>query len=472
MIFNILSHEWTTHRQSKLQIILLTLMISLLLLAMFIHWNQQQALIQSQQIWQEKADNFWRNQPDRHPHRVAHYGHVVLRPTAPLSFIDAGISPYVGNYLFLEAHRQNSSAIRNTLLSPTIMKLGYPSVSTLMIILWPLILIIIGYGSFSHERESERLKWLLSMGATIWQLFVGKSLLFIIYTILLLAIIATVTLFFLIFNNTLSLTVVIELFMLLIVYGLYSAFWIMLIFILSYRVQSSTTSLAGLLLTWLFTVVLIPKLSVELSENIYQTPDRLNLHIALEKAVKAIGDSHNPDDPYFTDFKSQVLKKYGVKSIAELPVNWKGLVMAEGERIQSEIYKTHFQAITDQYQQQQQVSAWFGFLSPGIAIHQLSQILTINDRISNHHFELAAEAFRYQLIQSLNEIQTHHIDYENNSTQKASQSFWQQMGLFNYQHPTLNERVNQASISWLILCFWVAVLLSGIIYFKKQWYLP
>ncbi|MDT1883647.1 ABC transporter permease, partial [Acinetobacter baumannii] len=57
--------------------------------------------------YQAEANQEFEAQPDRHPHRVVHYGHFLFRPLNPLAAFDPGIDGYTGNTLYLEGHRQN-----------------------------------------------------------------------------------------------------------------------------------------------------------------------------------------------------------------------------------------------------------------------------------------------------------------------------------------------------------------------------
>ena len=66
------------------------------------HRARQQGLVERQ----------WLEQPNRHPHRVIHYGFLLFREEAPLAFFDPGVSPWAGTSLFLEGHRQNSGQFR------------------------------------------------------------------------------------------------------------------------------------------------------------------------------------------------------------------------------------------------------------------------------------------------------------------------------------------------------------------------
>ncbi len=55
----------------------------------------------------------WEHRPDKHPHRMAHYGYLVFRIGHPLSIFDNGLDDYLGNVIFLEALQRNASKSRN-----------------------------------------------------------------------------------------------------------------------------------------------------------------------------------------------------------------------------------------------------------------------------------------------------------------------------------------------------------------------
>src|SRR5687767_8025827 len=57
-------------------------------------------------LYQKEVREHWENMPDKHPHRMAHYGYITFRTKHPLSFFDFGTESYTGNAVFLEAHRQ------------------------------------------------------------------------------------------------------------------------------------------------------------------------------------------------------------------------------------------------------------------------------------------------------------------------------------------------------------------------------
>ena len=49
---------------------------------------------------------------DMNPHAAAHYGAFVFKPVQPLSAIDPGLDPFVGVFVFLEAHKQQLARYR------------------------------------------------------------------------------------------------------------------------------------------------------------------------------------------------------------------------------------------------------------------------------------------------------------------------------------------------------------------------
>ena len=85
------------------------LLLLLTLLATLVSSQHKQAVEAERSRFQSTADGHWGAQPDRHPHRVVHYGHFVFRPMDPLSFFDFGVEPFTGSAIYLEGHRQNSA---------------------------------------------------------------------------------------------------------------------------------------------------------------------------------------------------------------------------------------------------------------------------------------------------------------------------------------------------------------------------
>ena len=67
--------------------------------------NQSQIARQHADAQQAERD-VWLDKGDMNPHAAAHYGAFVFKPVQPLSAIDPGLDPFVGVFVFLEAHKQ------------------------------------------------------------------------------------------------------------------------------------------------------------------------------------------------------------------------------------------------------------------------------------------------------------------------------------------------------------------------------
>ena len=55
------------------------------LIAAFFNLQQHQYTVEH---YGQEVRKSWENNPDKHPHRMAHYGYVVFREKYPLSFFD------------------------------------------------------------------------------------------------------------------------------------------------------------------------------------------------------------------------------------------------------------------------------------------------------------------------------------------------------------------------------------------------
>ena len=457
--------ELLRQKRGKFQLLLVGLLCAIIACSIYIHWIQQKALVESQYFWNEKNKELWLNQPDRHPHRVAHYGYVSIRTLSPLNFIDPGVEPYAGNYLFLEAHKQNSSSIQSSSISPLTLRLGFPSVANLFLFIWPLLIIFIGYSSFSHDWESGRMIWAASMGCRLKDLFYSKLLVLLFYTCLLLKVTFFVSTVLLWVNESLDFRLLIDLLLIILAFCFYSLIWISIVLLTSYYSRNSLQSLSRLLICWTILIVVLPKLSVELTKWKYPTPKRAVFDSIVDKDVHSVGDAHNPDGPYFSTFKKRVLEKYNVTKVENLPVNWNGIVMAEGERITSKIFQKHYQSLSNSFNSQDSFYNKFGYVTPYISFRNLILELTATDRLTSELFEVQAENFRYSLIQKLNSLHSHEINHKNDRSQKLSSTFWQEMTMFD--HSTKRKTIDLSSL--LSIAIWsIFIFIINYFFSRKE----
>ena len=118
----------------------------------------------------------WLDKGDMNPHAAAHYGAFVFKPVQPLSAIDPGLDPFVGVFVFLEAHKQQLARHRPIEDATPTRRLGQLTPASAALVLLPLLVVTLTFSSFAAERESGTLRPLLAMGVSRTSLLAGKAI--------------------------------------------------------------------------------------------------------------------------------------------------------------------------------------------------------------------------------------------------------------------------------------------------------
>ncbi|MFC3032705.1 ABC transporter permease [Pseudoalteromonas fenneropenaei] len=462
-VLHIFRHELASKRKSPSLWLLFIMMQLLLAIALFTGWQQFQHSIQTQTTAQALVEEQWQAQPDRHPHRVAHFGHFAFRPPSALSFFDLGVNSWVGDSIFLEAHKQNSANFANDQDGGTLLRFSELSSANILLIIWPLLIIALGFASISGEQKSGTLRQLMAMGVSFRALILGKSLSYLLVSVLFILPVFVFALVLALSSGAeFSAEGPLRLVLLFALYLLYCMFWIGLTLLVSSWVKEPKQALVLLTSIWFIMTILMPRVLAELAHNQHPHQKRNDFELAVKLDNRKVGDSHNPNDPYFNQFREDTLKKYGVATVEELPVNYKGLVMIEGERLNAEVYKKHYAKQLEQFTLQQTFISQFYWLNPYLFVRDFSMALTKTDTKHFLDFEQQAEAHRYTRIQKLNALHTHEIHHHNDREQRISKSFWQEFAPFSYHSPNLSWSLQSFSWRWLLPLLAVALLFIGL----------
>ncbi|WP_424001266.1 DUF3526 domain-containing protein [Maribacter sp. IgM3_T14_3] len=423
---------------------------------------------------QQKARQSWEANPDKHPHRMAHFGSFAFRLKQPLSMFDYGIESFTGNAVFLEAHRQNSVNFSDAGFSTGTLRFGELSMAMLLQLVLPLILFFLGFSVVAAERENGTLKILLSQCAQWKEILLGKSLGLFVLALLFFVPIVLITAFFLFFGDSNAIQSDSWLRFLLLFLG-YALFLLILCFMtiaVSTTSRSSKNALLTLLGIWLLLVVLVPKTSQAIASSVYPTPSKFSFQTAVEQDVIKKGDSHDPNDPYFNKLRDSVLTVHKVDSVTQLPFNYGGFVMREGEKTSAHLYKKHHDSLINVYEKQNNISRFTAILNPFTAIKTISMAFAGTDFKGYVDFQNQAETYRYQLAQEMNELQMEYIGARvNNSEGKTNvvgHEHWEEFADFEHQMQPLKSSVNEASIGIYSLLGWVLLSFFGLGYLSKK----
>ncbi|MFP3833597.1 ABC transporter permease [Chryseobacterium sp. SIMBA_028] len=409
----------------------------------------------------------WEHRPDKHPHRMAHYGYLVFRIGHPLNIFDNGLDDYLGNVIFLEAHKQNTANLSEAGSSGILVRFGTFSSAFILQCIVPLIILFLGFGLIVQERENSTLKIMSVQGTSGRDILLGKILgLWQFSLFFLLPVFPVAFLAALISGTTTGADILTRVLILLPSYMMYYFFISTLTVVISAISKNTSGALISLIGFWLLFIIVLPKGIQFAAQNLYPTPSRIAFETQLEKDILKSGDSHNPDDPHFKNIKDSLLAHYKVKTTDQLPFNYSGFVMKEGEKISSQVYTRHLNELQDIYNRQQNLSDLSGFINPTMAIKNFSMISTGTDFFSYTQFQKQAEDYRYQMAQYLNNLQ---IEYISNTTPEKggppaviNKDNWKKFPDFNYQYTSVVESFKAQWISAAALIIWFTICIIAI----------
>jgi ABC-2 type transport system permease protein len=456
----VMRNEWRYLGSQRVAWVMGVLLMAALLVALITAWTQHERQLALQSSFQTLVDRQWTEQPDRHPHRVAHFGTFAFRMPAALGFFDPGVDRYVGNSLFLEAHRQNPANFAAAGQASSLSRFPSPSPAFLLQTLLPLLLIIVAGLSMTREHEQRTVVQLRAQGLPLSVMLTGKALAYWIagcgaVILIALAALPLVSLAqagqaLAIVSATVALTGV---------YALYVWIWVMLALLVSARCTDSRQALAVLCAIWLLLALVLPRVLPFWAAG-GEGESRIAFNAALEADLRSQGDSHDTADARFNAFRDKVLNDYGVDRVEDLPVNFGGLLMQEGERRTSEVFAKHYEQLQARWDRQEKRLTWLAALNPVLAVQQASAALSGTDRAAFRHFETQAEAYRYAFIQELNHVHVHQIAFENDRGQRVSNANWHAIAPFVYQPEPLVDRLLRAAPASLLLLLWSLVPLG------------
>ncbi|QCR21606.1 DUF3526 domain-containing protein [Pontibacter sp. SGAir0037] len=459
MVKNIAKKEFiSTLRDSRF--VALSIMVLLLLLAAtVVGLHSYNTLQEEREVAQQTVNDQFANSADRHPHRMAHYGSYAFRPKSSVSFLDFGLDSYTGASVFMEAHRQNSANFSQAQQSSSLIRFGEMTVAFVLQMLIPLLIIFLCFGAFTQERETGTLKILLSQGISLrqvaWAKVAGYSK--VVALVVAPALVLASLLLFGRGGFDVDGDVLLRLLLFMFFYLVYFFIFVVLSVVVSALHQRSSTALVTLLGIWILCCVIIPKASANLGATLYTTPTKAQMDADVHEEVAKGIDGHSAEDERTEALKQELLEKYKVSSVEELPVNFDGIRMAAGEEHSTRVYQEHFEELTDIFESQNRISEYAGFLNPYLAVRHLSMGMAGSDFSHYIHFQNQAEQYRYHLAQELNHIQTTQLKYGDKETRLSSDT-WKAFEPFRYEAPQAGWALGRHVVSLVALLVWLALV--------------
>ena len=129
-------------------------MIIVVLLMGFSIWisaRQYQNINEQYEVAKTAERAIWDSQGEKNPHSAAHYGTYAFKPKYPLSLVDQGVDKYAGTSIFLEAHKRNEAQFSAAADQTGLARFGDLTPDFMLLFMIPLLIILLGYNSFTKE---------------------------------------------------------------------------------------------------------------------------------------------------------------------------------------------------------------------------------------------------------------------------------------------------------------------------------
>jgi len=442
------------------------MMALLLLTAMAAGCQKHSAYMDMQRLSQDRTNAQWLNQGDKNPHAGAHYGNYAFKPAGPLAFFDNGINHYAGTALFMEAHKQNFALGRPATDQSSIGRFGDLSGAMILQMLMPLLIIFLGFTAFAGERESGTLRQALSMGVSNRQLLWGKAL-------GIGAVVALITgLCVAAGGLALSLTGLsmeneslgARVALMALSYSLYAGIFLFLTLAVSAWAKNVRTALMVLVGFWAFAAFLAPKAAVEISKAAHPTP-AFGQWMADMRTHQMRGIDGVPPFARFQQESEALFAEYGAESVAELPVYVGALRLQKFEEYDFPVFEQHFGRLRDAYTRQRRLQDRLGIVAPTLPLRSLSMTLAGTDLIRHIQFADAAEAYRREMVATVNNYlgeaaASLNSGYGGGNVLIADEAVFAMVPPFEFAPQGLGKALSEPAGNFVALALWLAAALG------------
>jgi len=461
--------EWREWSRSRLTVLCLAVFTALLLFTTVLNtlelWEAQHQRLHQQQ----QAEETFLNQPDRHPHRMVHYGHYVFRAPPPLAMFDPGVDAVTGQAIFLEEHRQNSAMFADARAQARTGGFGALTPAKLYHLFLPLLIIALGHGVILREREARTLGPLLSQDVTGVRLYRGKLLAMSVVIVVL----SLPALFSSVASSFSGESILASLSLYL---GnlLYLCVWAALTLLVSVSTRSRAVALGVLSTVWVLSVLVVPRIGVTSASSTLPSEGKILTDMRMNDELRKLGDGHNAADPAFAKLRANLLAQYNVESVEDLPINFRGLVASKSETDLTKTLNSYAEKRMQRELDQAQHLSNYRWLSPYLAISGASRNLAGTDLETHHRFLREAESARYDFVQGLNQAHIEKLSYIDDINRNKGEEGWKRARVdsdnwrvlkeFRFSPDPAMNRVSRATPKLISLAAWfIALLALGII---------
>ncbi len=437
------------------------IVFALLLAAVVMGGKHYRDVKRQHDLAQAETRDQWLRQPAKNPHSAAHYGIYAFKPKMLPAMLDRGVDPFVGQSVWLEAHKQNEFKFRPAQDATAVQRFGELTAATVLQLLLPLLIVLLSFSAFAGEREQGTLRQLLSLGVRKTDLVWGKALGVsgALAVLIVPATIVGVVALALVSDNGLLGASAGRMAWLLVSYLLFFGVFIGVSLAVSARVKSSQMALVVLLAFWIVNGLIAPRAIADVAKRVHPTPSAFAFQQAVDREMQNGPDGHDTADKRAEALKQKVLKQYGVDKLEALPVNFAGISLQEGEEHGNVVFDKHYSELWNRFEQQNRLKQLAGTVAPMLAMQSVSMSLAGTDFAHHRNFAAAAESYRRFLVKKMNDDMTFNAGKEDFSY-LAKPALWQTVEDFRYDAPSAAWALSKQTVSLALLTLWCVAALT------------
>lgn len=429
-------------------------MAALLFVALAFGLSETARLARERAAAQTSANEHFASQDEKNPHEAAHYGTYVFKPAGALRFVDPGAEPFVGTSVRLVAHARSAPEGARASDGASLSGLGRLSAATVLQLLVPLLLLVLGFSAWTGEREKGTLRLVLSIGARPRTLFVGK-LLGLAASVLCLVLPAALL-------GAVALALFSEgpvpgarLGLMLAAYTVFLATFLFLAMGVSAVARTSRTALVAVLALWVTVALVLPRVATSAAALAHPLPDPATFDRDVAKTL-AEGVPGGPEREARIEELSEVLLERegfaGAETLMDASL-LAGLELQAEAQYENEVLDHHHARLARIFAAREGVVRWFSLAAPPVAMQSTSAALAGTDHAHHRHFSDAAEAHRRALIDMLNRAFAERGGADGWSY-KAGRETWERAPKFAYEAPPLAWSLQAQRVPLLALGVW------------------
>jgi ABC-2 type transport system permease protein len=425
-------------------------LLFLLLVAATAGGIQHQSRIAQQHADAQQVErDAWLDKGDMNPHAAAHYGAFVFKPVQPLSAIDPGLDPFLGVFVFLEAHKQQLARHRPIEDAAPTRRLGLLTPSTAVLVLLPLLVIALTFSSFAGERELGTLRPLLALGVSRWSLLAGKAAGALVPLAMVCVPATVVAAALLTVSAPADPNAAIggRAMALLALYLVHTLIWIGLGLAVSARARTQGAALVVLLALWFANAFVMPPAAMAIAKWRLPSPAPIEFAAAIEDEKAAWPDWDARVEAVMERFLA------GEFESTMAPANVEVVALLESEAEETALYERHFTALFDRYRDQSRLYERAGAVAPTLAARTLSMALAGTDDAHDRTFADAAARYRSRMLDTLN-TELARSGRLNTFDYVRGRDLWQQVPPFDYDPPGVGRVLADRAWSVSVLGAW------------------